>query len=185
MAMQMLPITIRTRFADGELRRRTRSYLQSQTQRGGNLCLTCALLLVLMSAAAVRTENSCRTTPPPVPAFIPPAPYSPAPLGDNAFLVGTHDLWVGVWNQPWQGLRHKVWWWRPGFNGAGEPSPALAILLREVRSNVAFALNTPATNGSFGGESKMLVGIDFPAPGCWQVTGTYGGHTLSFVTEVK
>jgi hypothetical protein len=31
----------------------------------------------------------------------------------------------------------------------------------------------------------MLVGIDFPAPGCWQVTGTYGGHTLSFVTEVK
>jgi hypothetical protein len=183
--MQMLYISVRTRFRDGQLRRRTRSYLRRLIQRGGTARLTCALLLVLMIGAPVRTDNSCRATPPPVPAFIPPAPYSPAPLGDHAFLVGTNDLWVGVWNQPWQGLRHKVWWWRPGFDGAGEQSPALAILLREVSSNIAVALNTPATNGSFDGESKMLVGIDFPTPGCWQVTGTYGGHTLSFVTEVK
>jgi len=147
--------------------------------------LTAALLLLLVSTATARADGSCRTTAPPVPAFTPPAPYSSAPFGDDAFLVGTSDLWVAVWNQPWQGLRQKIWWWRPGFNGATEQSPALSILLREVSSNVAFAVNTPATNGSFGGESKMLVGIDFPAPGCWQVTGNYGGHTLSFVTEVR
>jgi hypothetical protein len=147
--------------------------------------LACTLLLLFISAAPVRLDAACRTTAAPSPAFIPPAPYSPSPFGDEAFLFGTNDLWVAVWKQPWQGLRHKLWWWRPGFNGAAEQSPALTILLRGVGSNVGFTLNTPATNGSFGGESKMLVGIDFPASGCWQVTGTYGGHTLSFVTDVR
>jgi hypothetical protein len=30
----------------------------------------------------------------------------------------------------------------------------------------------------------MLVGIDIPAAGCWEITGQYKGTTLSFVVWV-
>ena len=29
----------------------------------------------------------------------------------------------------------------------------------------------------------MLTGIDFPSPGCWQITGEYLGQSLTFVVE--
>ena len=32
--------------------------------------------------------------------------------------------------------------------------------------------------------SAMLVGIDIPAAGCWEITGQYKGTTLSFVVWV-
>jgi hypothetical protein len=30
---------------------------------------------------------------------------------------------------------------------------------------------------------RMLVGVDFPDPGCWEITGEYLGQTLTFVVE--
>jgi len=30
----------------------------------------------------------------------------------------------------------------------------------------------------------MLVGVDIPTIGCWEITGRYAGHTLSFVVWV-
>jgi hypothetical protein len=35
-----------------------------------------------------------------------------------------------------------------------------------------------------GAGSFMLVGVDFPTTGCWQVTGAYKGETVSFVVWV-
>jgi len=33
-------------------------------------------------------------------------------------------------------------------------------------------------------QSAMLVRVDFPTPGCWEITGRYAGSELSFVVFV-
>jgi hypothetical protein len=30
----------------------------------------------------------------------------------------------------------------------------------------------------------MLVGVDFPTEGCWEITGAYEGNKLSFVVLI-
>ena len=32
--------------------------------------------------------------------------------------------------------------------------------------------------------SAMLVGVDIPTAGCWEITGQYGEQELSFVVQV-
>jgi hypothetical protein len=147
--------------------------------------LLALLLLMIGGPAGEYGAEPCRATPPPVPAFTPPLPYSPAPFGDTSFLVGTQDLWVSLPGQPWHGLRHKLFWWRPGFDGAREQRPALALTLRPVNSAVTSSVDRTATNAQFGGEWSMLILVDFPAPGCWEVRGSYGGHSVTFVTSVE
>jgi len=143
-----------------------------------------AWLLVIAAAPASFAADICPATPPPVPAFAPPAPYGPAPFGEQAFLVGSADLWVSVMRQPWRGLRHKIFWWRPGFNGTTEAHPNLTLTIRPVNGSVTTSVERLATNAHFGGEWSMLVMVDFPEPGCWEVKGTYGDHSVSFVASV-
>ena len=43
----------------------------------------------------------------------------------------------------------------------------------------------PATNAArddFG--EAMLVGVEIPSPGCWQITASYGDAILSYVVSV-
>jgi hypothetical protein len=143
-----------------------------------------AVLLAIVGAPAIAAAGTCSVTPAPVPAFAPPAPYNPAPFGEQAFLFGSRDLWVSVMPQPWRGLRHKIFWWRHGFNGATEQRPNLTLTIRPVNGNVTTSVERPATNAQFGGEWSMLTMVDFPEPGCWEVTGAYGGHSVSFVASV-
>ena len=42
---------------------------------------------------------------------------------------------------------------------------------------------TYAAAGSLGGEA-MLSGIEFPTPGCWQLTARYGDAVLSYVVWI-
>jgi len=42
---------------------------------------------------------------------------------------------------------------------------------------------TNAHSRDFGGWA-MLVMMEFPAAGCWEVTGKYQGNQLSFVVDV-
>ena len=82
-----------------------------------------AMLLILARTAQANGATACPATQPPVPAFIPPIPFSSAPFGEGNFLIGTNELWVSVPRQPWSGLRHKMCGWRPGFDGAKENHP--------------------------------------------------------------
>lgn len=143
-----------------------------------------ALLLALAAAPKAPTADTCPATQPSVPAFLPPPPYSAAPFGEPTFLIGTGDLWVSLPAQPWRGLRHKIFWWRPGFDGAREWQPGLTLVMRPVNGNVTTSVDRPATNAHFGGEWSMLTMVDFPAGGCWEITGTYGGHSVTFVASV-
>ena len=92
----------------------------------------------------------------------------------------------------WHGMtaehhyRNKVFWYRQGYDGRAEPRPALTVHGRRLDGPAERVTITNATNAShadFGGWS-MLTMVEFPEPGCWEVTGEYGRDTVTFVVRV-
>jgi hypothetical protein len=86
----------------------------------------------------------------------------------------------------WQGLRQKVFWWHPGFDGRIEQRPKLTVAGRRLDGAGSFVRPPPATNASnagFGGWT-ILTGIDLPTIGCWELTGSYRGSVVRFIVSV-
>jgi hypothetical protein len=80
--------------------------------------------------------------------------------------------------------RNKFFWWSYGFRPGSESSLVVRghRLDRESpQPNVSRPTN--AHSPSLGGWT-MLVGMEFPSSGCWEITGEYLGQRLSFVVSV-
>jgi hypothetical protein len=152
-----------------------------------------AAALLLFFVQPAKTE--CLTTSAPSPTFAPPAPYDSVRVSDNMFWYGTDALWTmlgasGVWHIENNADKHdgyvtKLVFWRKGFNWRKELEPALIVTARRLDGDspsvavahanpVFITTNTPA----------MMTAIRIPTAGCWEVTGHYGGHTLSFIVSV-
>ena len=124
--------------------------------------------------------------------FTPSAPYPLKPPGDY-FWYGTDSLWTalpqnGVWaslpRNP-QGYSQKVFWWRKGYSWTEEPQPALSVTGHRLDGAAPLLNVTRATNAYAEDiQSAMLVGIDFPTLGCWEITGRYDDAELTFVVRV-
>jgi len=170
-----------------------------------------ALIAFLTAAAAGQdpadvalTPESCPVTRPPDQPFIPPGPILskederlPAePLGsfEGLFWYGSQSLWTqlpvdGVWwglphNE--RGYTQKLFFSRAGYNWRQEPQPALTVSGRRLDDPGPTFTLSDATNGFHPDVgSFMLVGVDIPAPGCWEITGRYEGHELSFVVWIE
>jgi hypothetical protein len=137
--------------------------------------------------------KTCPVTRPPTPAFTPPPPYSRYAPSANLFWYGTDSLWTvvpktGVWsglpNNP-AGYTQKVLWWRKGYSWTEEPEPKLVMTGRRLDATAASFQTSKATNAFADDiQSAMLVGVDVPTLGCWEITGHYAGTTLSFVVWV-
>jgi hypothetical protein len=136
---------------------------------------------------------SCRITHPQNPVFVPPAPNSPTSPYPTGFWYGSEALWTllennGTW---WwlphtdQGYTQKVTFWHKGYNAAAEQQPALTVTGRRLDGDAPPLVASSATNGFEAHlQSFMLVGVEVPTLGCWEITGHYGGHDLSFVVWV-
>ncbi len=136
--------------------------------------------------------NTCPVTKPSDPPFTPPAPYpQSAPI--EGFWYGTDSLWTAIpRNGAWSALPHnpegytqKVFWWRKGYSLTEEPEPQLTVTGWRLDApapplNVSKAMN--AFSEDIG--SAMLVGVDFPTLGCWEVTGHYKDAVLGFVVWI-
>ncbi len=89
-------------------------------------------------------------------------PFAPAGAGETCErTIGSSKEFVETWPKAdtWFGNR------------------ALAVLLPE---NGLWPTTSP---GHSLGAWTMLTGIDFPSAGCWEVSGTYMGDTLTFIVE--
>lgn len=142
--------------------------------------------------------DACPVTRPPDPRFTPPSPYSKYPSAGE-FWYGTPSLWTavpgdGVWyalpHNP-EGYTQKVFWWREGYSWTDEPEPQLTVTGRRLDAGEpsvreAQPLNVSKATNAFASDigSAMLVGVDFPTLGCWEITGSYADADLSFVIEV-
>jgi hypothetical protein len=140
-----------------------------------------------------KTADPCPVTLPPDPPFIPPPPYPEVPPGDY-FWYGSNSLWTvvpkdGIWSQlPHNptGYTQKLPWWREGYSWTEEPEPALTVTGRRLDADGP-GFQVADANGAFAPEfqSAMMMGMDLPTLGCWEITGQYKDQELSFVVKVE
>ena len=143
------------------------------------------------SPIAPMSAGACPVTTPPPIAVMPPPPTGTGPnpsltfrASSGTFLYGNDTLIVILPNDgtirasdPARGLSGgvKFPWWRiaPGD---------LVIETRRLDAiTVAQAADVPTGYGDTG---FQVSGLNFAAMGCWQVSGTVGGKTLTFVVNV-
>ena len=137
--------------------------------------------------------SSCPVTKPyQTSLFVPPSPYE-AKAGAGSFWFGTDRLWTvlpadGTWtlghytpSDPT--FRQKLFWWRQGYDWRTEPLPKLTITGRRLDAQAA-PLKADRANTVSSQPAAMVVGINFPTNGCWEVTGRYGDNTLTFVVWI-
>jgi hypothetical protein len=136
---------------------------------------------------------NCPVTQPPEPPFTPPPPNAPTAPWAGEFWYGTNLLWTRVpTSGMWYGLPHnpdgqtqKVFWWRQGYIWKEDPTPALTVTGRRLDAPAPPLSASEATNAYAEDiQSAMLVGVDFPTPGCWEITGKVADAELSFVIWV-
>jgi hypothetical protein len=126
-------------------------------------------------------------------SFTPPAePGADFVPPDGEAWYGSPFLWtlLDVDGEVWRGLpkstlglTQKTFWWRHGYRVQQEPRPEIYVTGRRLDGPGRFGFG-PGTNASFGLGTAMLVGIDIPDLGCWELTGRYGNETLSYVVWV-
>lgn len=143
---------------------------------------------------AVMADDSttCPVTKRPDPRFIPPSPFPEWPtLGE--FWYGAAELWTAVPEDgEWRGLPHnehgytqKIFWWSKDYFWLDDPQPPLVVTGRRLDTDAPPLKVSPATNAFADDiQSAMLVGVDFPTTGCWEITGRYQDAELSFVVWV-
>ena len=153
-----------------------------------------AVTSILSAAVPASSQDaaSCPVTATPECSFGVPAPY-PAEAPYRNFWHGNERFWTmlqadGRWAglpRHERGYRQKVFWWYPGFDGRVEARPDLKVFGRRLDGPDSF-VSQPATNAhhpDFGGWT-ILTGIDVPTMGCWELTGTYRGQSVTFVVLV-
>lgn len=136
-------------------------------------------------------DTACAVTKP-EPAFVAPSPYpTTAPPLYESDWYGSEALWTmlhrdgEIWNRGAITLGVKTFWWSLEWQGmSDEPQPALSVAGTRLDAPGTFTAG-PATNAArddFG--EAMLVGVEIPTAGCWQITGSYGDAVLSYVVSV-
>jgi hypothetical protein len=142
--------------------------------------------------AADRVPSHCPVTRPPDPAFVPPAPYPEKETG--RFWLGTKALWTslsedGIWSgivSP-SGTRNKFWWWREGWRFDTDfraNEPGLIINARRIDGDASEVRAPRVTNAFEGKSSAMLLMLEIPTCGCWQITANYRSEYVSMVVWV-
>ena len=141
------------------------------------------------TTSAIAGLSDCPVIQPPEPPFIPPSPWPEQPPGlPYEFWFGDDNLWTalpisGSWRQ--LALGEKFWWWSEEFDVHEDATPDLVVTARRLDGDAPALHVSEATNGyheSFNW--AMLIGVILPSPGCWEFTGQYKGHQLSFVLWV-
>jgi hypothetical protein len=147
------------------------------------------------TAPADNVPDTCPVTKPSSQPFVPPTPYSTKPNAD-IFWYGTGELWTSLpTTGTWNGLPHytptdpsfrqKMFWGRQGYDWHTEPRPNLKVTGRRLDSSAPPLAADRASNGwVYRNQPFMVVGINFPTLGCWEVTGHYGIQELTFVVWV-
>lgn len=150
--------------------------------------------------AESRTDSgpsaTCPVSRPSNPPFVPPSPY-PAKMGPDAFWFGTPKLWTVLpANGEWRGLRgynptdlsyrQKLMWWREGFDWLAEPRPQLNVTGRQLDASEPPLVASHANSGYREENTKsfMVVAVEIPTLGCWEITGEYKRDKLSYVVWV-
>jgi hypothetical protein len=147
--------------------------------------LLLAAAVVWMAPAVAQDTADCPKTVASTDLLGEPFPSSDHWYGGEtlAVILRPGGIWRGM------GLKHnfrdKLFWWSLGFEPGMESNLKVsARKLDDPSAQADISRSTNAHSPSLGGWT-MLVGVEFPSAGCWEITGRYLGQTLSFVVEVR
>jgi hypothetical protein len=153
--------------------------------------------LQVTPAAAVGSDEACPLTIP-RPGLIPPEPYpSEAPALYQAVWYGTSALWTMLdpEGEVWAGLPvddgvfgQKWIWWSDASSRTAESMPPITVTGRQLDGSASFEAKAGGPGNTGFREdigSFMMVGIEIPAAGCWELTARYGDAELSYVVMVE
>jgi hypothetical protein len=144
------------------------------------------------SASHLAVPTSCPVTRP-IPHASPPSPLHA--INNFTYYLhgwyGNSAIWVGV---PVQGVlpaaysrgtSHVAGQWGTKFPWWPVIPGKLAITARRLDGPSAGFHSQVAEPGSIGKARFIPSGLFWPAPGCWQVTATVSGRSLTFVAWVR
>jgi hypothetical protein len=131
----------------------------------------------------------------PDPVFLAPKPFPRTPPTNYASdWYGSEHLWTMLAHdgERWEGwvaaeppvLPQKTFWWSVDWKPGDEPEPTIIVTGRRLDGPGSFTFG-PGTNASADFGTAMLVGIDIPSYGCWELTARYRLATLSYVVSVR
>ena len=149
------------------------------------------VLIALIAAPATACPFDCPVTTPddlPNPAVPMGDSTSHAWYGSNllAAKIPRNGIWTGMGRSA--NYRDKFWWWREGYSAHEETEPNLEIsILRLDGPDQQFRIQG-ATNAFGYNEDwhSMLIGMEFPSEGCWEIRGRYNEREeLTIVVEVR
>lgn len=105
-------------------------------------------------------------------------------VGTKALAARVPDrgYWTGMGSKSQFG--DKWWWWREGYSARDETNPDLKITGRRLDGGQEVLEQPFVTNAMGPGWDMILVGMNFPAAGCWEVNARYRNESLRFVFEV-
>jgi hypothetical protein len=151
--------------------------------------LSCPLFVVVSVFTATAALSECPVT---LPSSSPVHPF-----GEGEGWYGSDALAVRLPSDgKWKGMgpRHnygdKLWLWRRGYDVMAEIRPDLVLEGARLDGGdpAQRVYINHATSGYGEGWSAMLMGLEFPSAGCWEVTARYTHveitHDLTFVVEV-
>ncbi len=136
---------------------------------------------------------NCSVTLPDTSSFKPSIPSLPTEPFPGEFWFGFESLWTslpsdGVWSSlphNADGYTQKIFWWSERFSLKDELEPDLVVFGERLDKDASPLKVSKATNASASDiGSAMLVGVDFPTSGCWEITGQYKKTGLTFVIWV-
>jgi hypothetical protein len=139
-------------------------------------------LAVALTAFASSTAAECPRTFSEGPVLNLPAPEGWYGSDSLAVLLKPDGRWTGL--GPEQKFRDKLFWASSGFRPGDERD--LRVTATPLDGGGDTAVVTSPTHAGLRavGGFAMLVLVEFPRAGCWEVTGEYRGQRLSFVVEV-
>ena len=149
-------------------------------------------ILVQPCFADGQVPSSCPVTRRPDPPFVPPPPHPAKEIG--SFWLGTNALWTslaedGIWRgivSP-RGTRNKFWWWREGWEWDTDlraNEPGLIVTARRLDGDAPLVRAPRVTNGKLGSGWAMLLMLELPTTGCWEISGNYRSEYLTMVVWV-
>ena len=123
-----------------------------------------------------------------------PWPRNPPALYQSVWY-GSDDLWTMLrpGGENWGHLPNnggtftqKTWWWSRKFNlAAGEGTPRIIVTGKRLDAPGSFRAGDPGTSGTADFGAAMLVGVDIPSTGCWEIRAHYKGAELAYVVLVE
>jgi hypothetical protein len=145
-------------------------------------------VVVPTEIAASFLRFDCPVTVPTRSGYLAPEPW-PAhyPLDDDLVWYGTDGLWTVLPAEPSDYVPRKSVWWSANFpGGATEEEPDISVFWQRLDADAARIHQFEGTNALTGEEGWfMIAGFDPPEPGCWRVTASYKGSTLTYVYDSR